>query len=141
MLRTGAPWRDLPERSGPYMALYNRFNRWGKRGIWLKVFEELAQRSPRSLQFIDSSIIRAHQHAAGGKKERVSRHRPFSWQTEHKIRSVMDQDGLPTSLRDRRRTRRQPRPCWMRCVPGLSLWIGAMTAWPWSSRLSGTLDF
>lgn len=68
VLRTGAPWRDLPERYGPYTTVYNRFNRWSKRGIWLKVFEELAQRSPQSLQLIDSSIVRAHQHAAGGKK-------------------------------------------------------------------------
>jgi transposase len=59
VLRTGAPWRDLPERYGPYTTVYNRFNRWAKRGIWLKVFEELALRSPQSLQFIDSSIVRA----------------------------------------------------------------------------------
>ena len=68
VLRTGAPWRDLPERYGPYTTVYNRFNRWAKRGIWLKVFEELAQRSPQSLQLLDSSIVRAHQHAAGGKR-------------------------------------------------------------------------
>jgi transposase len=68
VLRTGAPLRDWPERYGPYTTVYNRFNRWAKRGIWLKVFEELAQRSPQSLQFIDSSIVRAHQHATGGKK-------------------------------------------------------------------------
>jgi len=68
ILRTGSPWRDLPERYGPYTTCYNRFNRWAKGGVWLKVFEALAQRSPQSLQFIDSSIIRAHQHAAGGKK-------------------------------------------------------------------------
>jgi transposase len=68
VLRTGSPWRDLPERYGPYTTCYNRFNRWAKAGVWLKVFEALAQHSPQSLQFIDSSIIRAHQHAAGGKK-------------------------------------------------------------------------
>ena len=68
VLRTGMPWRDLPERYGPYTTCYNRFNRWAKAGIWLKVFEALAQRSPQSLHLIDSSIIRAHQHAAGGKK-------------------------------------------------------------------------
>lgn len=68
VLRTGAPWRDLPERYGPYTTVYNRFNRWAKRGVWLRVFEELAQRSPHSLHLIDSSIVRAHQHAAGGKK-------------------------------------------------------------------------
>src|SRR5277367_4925249 len=68
VLRTGMPWRDLPERYGPYTTVYNRFNRWAKAGIWLRIFETLAARSPQSLQLIDSSIIRAHQHAAGGKK-------------------------------------------------------------------------
>jgi transposase len=68
VLRTGSPWRDLPERYGPYTTVYNRFNRWAKAGVWLRVFEALAARSPGSLQLIDSSIIRAHQHAAGGKR-------------------------------------------------------------------------
>ena len=68
VLRTGMPWRDLPERYGPYTTAYNRFNRWAKAGVWLQVFEALAARSPQSLQLIDSSIVRAHQHAAGGKK-------------------------------------------------------------------------
>lgn len=70
-LRTGSPWRDLPDRYGPYTTCYNRFNRWAKAGVWLTVFEALAHHSPRSLQLIDSSIIRAHQHAAGGKKKRA----------------------------------------------------------------------
>ena len=66
VLRTGSPWRDLPERYGPYNTIYNRFNRWPKKGGWLAMFEALAKRSPQSLQLIDSSIVRAHQHAAGG---------------------------------------------------------------------------
>ena len=68
VLRTGSPWRDLPERYGPYTTVYNRFNRWARRGVWLTVFDALADRSPQSLHLIDSSIVRAHQHAAGGKK-------------------------------------------------------------------------
>jgi transposase len=68
VLRTGSPWRDLPERYGPYTTVYNRFNRWAKAGVWLRIFETLAAKSPQSLHLIDSSIIRAHQHAAGGKK-------------------------------------------------------------------------
>jgi transposase len=71
VLRTGSPWRDLPERYGPYTTVYNRFNRWAKDGVWVHVFEGLAAQSPKSMQFIDSSIIRAHQHAAGGKKKRA----------------------------------------------------------------------
>jgi transposase len=68
ILRSGTPWRDLPERYGPPTTAYNRFNRWAKRGVWLEIFEALARRSPSSLALIDSSIVRAHQHAAGGKK-------------------------------------------------------------------------
>jgi transposase len=68
VLRTGSPWRDLPARYGPPTTVYNRYNRWSKAGVWLKVFEALAAGSPQSLQLIDSSIVRAHQHAAGGKK-------------------------------------------------------------------------
>ena len=83
VLRTGSPWRDLPERYGPYTTVYNRFNRWARAGVWVRVFETLAAKSPHSMALIDSSIIRAHQHAAGGKRGRGSRHRPFSWRTEH----------------------------------------------------------
>ena len=68
VLRTGSPWRDLPERYGPYTTVYNRFNRWAKAGVWVRIFETLAAKSPQSMAFIDPSIIRAHQHAAGGKK-------------------------------------------------------------------------
>src|SRR5947207_2134875 len=68
VLRTGSRWRDLPERYGPYTTIYNRFNRWAKAGVWLRVFEALEARSPHSMALIDSSIIQAHQHAAGGKR-------------------------------------------------------------------------
>lgn len=64
VLRTGSPWRDLPERYGPCTTVYNRFNRWAKAGVWVRVFETLAEKSPDSMQFIDSSIIRVHQQAA-----------------------------------------------------------------------------
>ncbi len=60
VLRAGTPWRDLPERYGPDTTAYNRFNRWAKKSIWLRIFETLAAKSPQSLQLIDSSIIRAH---------------------------------------------------------------------------------
>jgi transposase len=41
VLRTGMPWRDLPERYGPYTTAYNRFNRWSRRGIWKRIFDTL----------------------------------------------------------------------------------------------------
>src|SRR6266849_5871787 len=73
ILRTGAPWRDLPERYGPYTSVYNRFNRWAKAGVWGRVFAALARGSPTSLRLIDSSIVRAHQHSAGAKKGAAKR--------------------------------------------------------------------
>ena len=72
VLRTGSPWRDLPERYGPYTTVCNRFNRWAKAGVWVQVFETLSEKSPGSMQFIDSSIIRAHQHAAARKGGRIT---------------------------------------------------------------------
>ena len=68
ILRTGAPWRDVPDRYGPYTTVYNRYNRWAKAGVFLRIFEALSAQSPDSLHLIDSSIVRAHQHAAGGNK-------------------------------------------------------------------------
>lgn len=73
ILRTGASWRDLPDRYGPYTTVYNRFNRWAKRGVWGKIFCALAQRSPDSLRMIDSTIVRVHQHAAAPKKTATRR--------------------------------------------------------------------
>jgi|SRR5208282_2846108 len=67
VLRTGIPWRDLPERYGPYTTAYNRFNRWAARGIWRRVFETLAAKSRDSLHLIDSTIVKAHRAAAGAK--------------------------------------------------------------------------
>lgn len=73
ILRTGAPWRDLPERYGNWNSVYQRFNRWAKSGVWQHVFEELAldEVDVESLM-IDSTIVRAHQHAAGAKGGRTS---------------------------------------------------------------------
>ncbi len=79
--------------------MYNRFNRWAKAGVWLRVFESLAAQSPQSLQLIDSSIIRAHQHAAGGKKggadHAIGRSRGG---LNTKIHAVVDERGLPMKL-------------------------------------------
>ena len=67
ILRTGAPWRDLPERYGPYTTVYNRYNRWSARGVWGRIFEGLAAGSPESLHMIDSTVVKAHRAAAGAK--------------------------------------------------------------------------
>ena len=67
--RTGAPRRDLPERYGEWNSVYQRFNRWAKSGVWERVF--LAVRLPDlEALLLDSTIIRAHQHAAGATQKR-----------------------------------------------------------------------
>lgn len=66
-VRTGVPWRDLPERFGAWKTVYNRFDRWSKAGIWKRIFEELAIEVDEAGSLLDATIVRAHQDAAGGK--------------------------------------------------------------------------
>jgi transposase len=71
--RTGAPWRDLPERYGPWSTVYSRFWRWREAGVWDRIFAAAQQQADEagevdwSVHFVDGSVIRAHQHAAGAK--------------------------------------------------------------------------
>ena len=67
-LRTGSPWDDIPERYGASTTCYNRFVRWRKLGVWDAIFDAVSKAYEGSLQMVDSSSIRVHQHAANGKK-------------------------------------------------------------------------
>src|SRR3982074_3743887 len=64
ILRSGAPWRDLPETFGPYTTCYNRFVRWRRAGVWGGVMKALAATHDAAVQMIDTSIVRVHQHGA-----------------------------------------------------------------------------
>jgi putative transposase len=66
--RTGAPWRDLPEEFGSWRSIYSRFNRWSKVGLWQAALEVLRQDADTEWLMIDSTVIRAHQHASGAEK-------------------------------------------------------------------------
>ncbi len=74
ILRTGAPWEDLPRRYGTRGTVSSRFYRWRQQGIWDRIFADLQQQAEAdgtldwTLHFVDSTIVRAHQHAAGAKK-------------------------------------------------------------------------
>ena len=67
--RTGAPWRDLPERFGEWNSVYQRFNRWSKSGVWTRVFQACKLPDLEAL-LLDSTAIRAHQHAAGATQKK-----------------------------------------------------------------------
>jgi putative transposase len=67
ILRTGAPWRDLPAEFGRWNSVFVRFNRWSRKGVWESLFKALADDPDFEHIMIDATIIRAHQHAAGAK--------------------------------------------------------------------------
>ncbi|GAB2607241.1 hypothetical protein GCM10027168_45090 [Streptomyces capparidis] len=71
--RTGSPWRDIPERYGPWETAYSLFRRWQIDGTWARMLKELQVRADAEgiIEWevpVDSTICRAHQHAAGARK-------------------------------------------------------------------------
>ena len=69
--RTGTPWRDLPGEFGNWNAVYHRFRRWEKGGLWERLWQRFQTLDDEQLHelFIDSTIVRAHQHAVGASKK------------------------------------------------------------------------
>jgi putative transposase len=68
VVRTGSPWRDLPDVFGGWNSIFRRFSRWSAKGIWHRIFTAMADDEDFEYLIIDSTIVRAHQHAAGAKK-------------------------------------------------------------------------
>lgn len=68
VLKSGCRWCDCPPEYGPCTTIYNRFVRWAKRGVWERLFHELASRGRSTeTQMIDSTHVKAHRSASGGK--------------------------------------------------------------------------
>lgn len=68
IVRTGAPWRDLPDAFGHWNSVFRRFSRWSAKGVWHRIFAAMAEDPDFEYLILDSTIVRAHQHAAGAKK-------------------------------------------------------------------------
>ena len=76
--RTGAPWRDVPARYGEWETVYGLFRRWQRDGTWARILKELQARADAKGLItwevsVDSTITRAHQHAAGARKRGICR--------------------------------------------------------------------
>jgi transposase len=68
VLRSGSPWRDLPERYGPYTTCYNRFRRWTKAGVWDRIMDAITDSYGGDVRMIDGTSVRVHHSAATLKK-------------------------------------------------------------------------
>ena len=67
-LREGCRWRALPDVYGPYTTVFNRYNRWSKRGLWQRILASLGEAAdPPVTAMIDSTSVKAHRSAAGAK--------------------------------------------------------------------------
>lgn len=92
--RTGSPWRDLPDGYGPWQSVASRFYHWRRTGVFAQVLTGLLEQADAAgtldwlLHMVDSSTVRAHQHAAGARKQP----------------STADQKGGPASTRRSART-------------------------------------
>ena len=98
VLRSGAPWRDLPEVYGPRTTCYNRFVRWRRAGVWDQIMDALAAGHDAAVQMIDTSVVRVHQHGAcvaDNNHQDMGRSRGG---LTSKIHAVVDTNGLPVHL-------------------------------------------
>jgi transposase len=100
-LRTGAPWRDIPDRYGPHQTCYDRLVRWRRTGVWERILQTLQGQADAAgavdweIVSVDSTVARAHQHAAG------ARHAPAKAEAE-----AAKKGELPSERR--RSTRTEP---------------------------------
>jgi transposase len=98
VLRSGAPWRDLPAIYGPRTTCYNRFVRWRRAGVWESIMAALTAAPNAAVQMIDTSMVRMHQHAAciaDSGNQAVGRSRGG---LTSKLHVVVDGKGLPLRL-------------------------------------------
>jgi transposase len=85
IVRTGSPWRDLPEAFGNWNSAFRRFSRWSAKGVWQRIFAAMADDPDFEYLILDSTIVRAHQHAAGAKRGLAIRPIPMRRSADHAV--------------------------------------------------------
>ncbi|MBK8938669.1 MAG: transposase [Polyangiaceae bacterium] len=97
------PWRDLPERFGPWKSVYNRFANWAKRGHWATIFRELRVKVDETGSILDGSVVRAQQDASGGR----GGSKAMLWDAlEEAFRQSSTPSSTPKAARSTSRSRR-----------------------------------
>ena len=94
-MRVGCPWRDIPKEFGKWNTIYKRFNEWSSKGKLLKIFKSLIENPDLEWEFIDGSIIRAHQHSSGVAKAEEAAIGKSCGGNSTKIHLATDSFGLP----------------------------------------------
>jgi transposase len=94
-LRVGCPWRDVPREFGDWNRIYKRFNDWSSKGKLLGLFNALVREPDVEWEFMDGSLVRAHQHSAGAASEEAQAIGKSRGGTTSKIHLVVDAYGLP----------------------------------------------
>jgi transposase len=98
VLRSGAPWRDLPDIYGPHTTCYNRFVRWRRAGVWDRIMDALAAAHDAAVQMIDTSVVRVHQHGACIAENREQHMGRSRGGLTSKVHAVVDANGLHVRL-------------------------------------------
>lgn len=94
-MRTGIPWRDLPNEFGDWSTVFRRFNLWSKKGVLDKLFESLALDGDAEWLFIDGSIVKAHQDSSGAASDDEQAIGKSRGGNSTKIHLAVDSGGLP----------------------------------------------
>ena len=94
-IRTGIPWRDLPDLFGNWNSIYQTFNRWSYQGKWMNIFKSLIKEPDLEWEFIDSSTVKAHQHSTGAKGSEDQAIGKSVGGNTTKIHMVTESYGLP----------------------------------------------
>lgn len=96
--RVGGAWRDLPTEFGSSSTVFNRFNRWSKKGIWKMLFFELRTDVDTEWHFMDSTVVDAHQHSSGAASTRDEDIGRSCGGLTTKIHAIVDSCGNPVEL-------------------------------------------